>query len=123
MKIVLHEIELHSVNPEASKSFYSDIIGLPANIDIEGLKCYDAGWPGVEVNKSTHYSGRTSISFLVDDIQEFVESARNAGYDIDDPTPSHLEMIATHLIDPDGIRIEIQQPTDSSPEWLKAMLR
>ena len=123
MKIVLHEIELPTINPEASKSFYTDIIGLPTNIDIEGLKCYDAGWPGVEVNKSNHHPGRTSISFLVDNIQEFVESARNAGHDVDDPTPAHLDMISTHLIDPDGIRIEIQQPTENSPEWLKEMLQ
>jgi catechol 2,3-dioxygenase-like lactoylglutathione lyase family enzyme len=122
MKIILHEIELNSDNPEKSKSFYRDVLGLNVNIDIDGLKCYHAGFPGVEVNKSIHFPGKTTISFLVDDINEFIKLKREDGIDIKDPEPSHLEMIATSLIDPDGVRIEIQQPTDKSPEWLKKMI-
>jgi catechol 2,3-dioxygenase-like lactoylglutathione lyase family enzyme len=122
MKIILHEIELNSDNPDKSKQFYSDILGLNVNIDIEGLKCYHAGYPGVEINKSIHFPRKTSISFLVDDIKEFIKIKREQGIDIEDPKPAHLEMIATSITDPDGIRIAIQQPTEKSPDWLKKII-
>jgi hypothetical protein len=32
-------------------------------------------------------------------------------------------MRAFSIEDPNGIRIEIQEPTDESPEWLKDMLK
>ena len=123
MKIILHEIELYSREPEASKKFYTELLGLDVNVDNEGLKCYETGWAGLDFNKSIHFPGKMSISFLVEDIDQFVKELRNNGVEVDDPVTSHLGMRAIVLTDPDGTRVEIQTPTDSSPNWLKNMLK
>ncbi len=70
MKLKLHEIELYTKDPEASKRFYNDQLGLPLNVDQNGLKCFDSGWPGLDVDASIHFPGRVSISFLVDDVDQ-----------------------------------------------------
>jgi len=50
IKLKLHEIELNSKDPEASKKFYNDLLGIPINIDRNGLKCYDSGWSGLDID-------------------------------------------------------------------------
>ena len=123
MKIKLHEIELNANDPEASKRFYHDVLGIPINVDQEGLKCFDSGWPGLDVDASVHFPGKVSISFLVDDIDAFAKELRSKGIAVDDPDDSHLGMRAFALEDPDGHRVEIQSPTDESPQWLTDMVK
>ena len=123
MKPKLHEIELNVEDPEASKRFYNDLLGLPVNVDQKGLKCFDSGWPGLDVDTSIHFLGKVSISFLVDDIDQFVRELRGKGVHVDDPHDSHLGMRAVALQDPDGHRVEIQAPTEKSPEWLRKMIQ
>ena len=123
MKIKLHEIELNANDPEASKRFYHDVLGIPINVDQEGLKCFDSGWPGLDVDASVHFPGKVSISFLVDDIDAFAKELRSKGIVVDDPDDSHLGMRAFALEDPDGHRVEIQSPTDKSPLWLRDMVK
>lgn len=123
MKIKLHEIELNSSNPEKSKDFYGKILGLPVNVDQEGLKCFETGWDGLDLDASIHYPGKVSISFLVDDIDEYVKELRNKGIDVQDPVDSHLGLRTVAMEDPDGYRVEIQSPTENSPEWLRDMIK
>lgn len=123
MKIKLHEIELNAKDPEASKRFYNQVLGIPVSLDDEGLKCFDSGWPGLDVDASVHFPGKVSISFLVEDIDVFVRDLRAKGIVVDDPGDSHLGMCAFALEDPDGHRVEIQSPTEKSPQWLKDMIR
>ncbi len=122
MKLKLHEIELNAKDPEASKKFYSDVLGLPINRDQEGLKCFDSGWAGLDIDTSVHFPGKVSISFLVEDIDQFIKELRDKGIQVDDPSDSHLGMRAVFLEDPDGHRVEIQSPAEKSPEWLKKMI-
>ena len=122
MKLKLHEIELNAKDPDASKRFYSDLLGILINVDQEGLKCFDSGWPGLDIDASVHFPGKISISFLVEDIDQFVNELRDKGVQVDDPDDSHLGMRAVVLEDPDGHRVEIQAPTDKSPEWLRKMI-
>ena len=122
MKLRLHEVELYSKDPEASKKFYNETLGLKITVDQKGLKCFDSGWPGLDVDKSVHFPGKTSLSFLVEDIDRYVEELRAKGLQLDDPDDSHLGMRAIALEDPDGVRIEIQMPTDKSPDWLRDMV-
>ena len=122
MKLKLHEIELDAIDPEASKKFYSDVLGLPVNRDQEGLKCFDSGWPGLDIDASVHFPGKLSLSFLVEDIDQFIKELRDKGIQVDDPSDSHLGMRAVSLEDPDGHRVEIQSLTEKSPEWLKKMI-
>ena len=48
---------------------------------------------------------------------------RKKGIEVEDPSDSHLGMIAFSLEDPDGYRVETQSPTEKSPEWLRNMMR
>ena len=123
MKIKLHEVELNAKDPEASKRFYNQILGIPINLDEEGLKCFDSGWPGLDIDASVHFPGVVSISFLVEDIDSFVKDLRAKGVEVDDPGNSHLGMRAFVLEDPDGHRVEIRSPTDKSPQWLKDVIK
>jgi catechol 2,3-dioxygenase-like lactoylglutathione lyase family enzyme len=123
MKIKLHEIELSSEDPEASKNFYSGVLGLRVLQDHKGLKVFDSGWPSLDVDASVHFPGKVSISFLVEDIDQFVGDLRAKGIQVEDPTDGHLGVRAVALEDPDGHRIEIHSPTDESPDWLKDMLK
>jgi catechol 2,3-dioxygenase-like lactoylglutathione lyase family enzyme len=123
MKIKLREVELNARDPEESKRFYNEVLGIPINVDQDGLKCFDSGWPGLDVDASIHFPGKESISFLVDDIDAFVKALRAKGVEVNDPEVSHLGMRAFSLEDPDGHRVEIQSPTDASPDWLKNMIK
>ena len=123
MKLVLHEIELNAKDPEASKRFYHETLGLAIFQDQKGLKVFDSGWPGLDVDASIHFPGQASLSFLVQDLDGFVADLRAKGVQTPGPTPSHLGMRAVALADPDGHRVEIQSPTDASPDWLKKMVQ
>jgi catechol 2,3-dioxygenase-like lactoylglutathione lyase family enzyme len=123
MKIKLHEIELNSAKPEVSKEFYGTLLGLPVNVDQDGLKCFGSGLPGLDLDASVHFPGKTSISFLVNDIEAYAAMLREKGLEVDEPEDSHLGMRAFSLEDPDGHHVEIQSPTDKSPNWLKEMIK
>ena len=122
MKLKLHEIELYTKDPEASKQFYHEILGLPMNVDIKGLKVFHPGWDGLDFDTSVHFPGEVSISFLVADLDKFVEELRAKGIEVEEPGPAHLEMRSVDLRDPDGYRISIQSPTEASEDWLKGMV-
>jgi catechol 2,3-dioxygenase-like lactoylglutathione lyase family enzyme len=122
LKLKLHEIELFVKNPEVSKQFYRDVLGIPLAVDEKGLKCFDSGWPGLDIDLSIHFPGKVSISFLVEDLDQFVHELREKGIQVDDPRDAHLGMRAVALVDPDGHRVEIQTPTEKSPDWLRRMI-
>jgi len=122
MKLKLHEVELNSEDPEASKKFYHETLGLPIGQDQKGLKVFNAGWPNLDIDASVHFPGQVSLSFLVEDIDKFVEGIRAKGIQVEDPTDGHLGVRAVVLEDPDGHRIEIHSPTEKSPNWLKEMI-
>jgi len=122
MDLKLHEIELYATDPEASKKFYHEILGLPVCVNEKGLKVFDSGWPYLDFDTSVHSPGKVSISFLVKDLDQFVEKLRAKGTEVEDPRDAHLGMRAVVLEDPDGHRIAIQSPTDASPDWLKGMI-
>ena len=123
MKLKLHEIEFNAEDVEASKRFYNNLLGVPVNVDQKGLKCFDSGWTGLDIDISIHFPGKVSISFLVDDIDQFVKELRGKGVQVNDPVGSHLGMRAVVLEDPDGHRVEIQSPTEKSPDWLRKMIQ
>lgn len=123
MKIKLHEIELSSQDPEASKRFYHELLGLPIYVDQEGLKVFDSGWAGLDLDTSVHFPGQVSLSFLVEDSEAFARGLRAKGIPVDDPQDTHLGMRAFELADPDGHRVEIHSPTEQSPEWLRDLVK
>ena len=122
MKIKLQEIELYAQDPEASKRFYAGVLGLPVDVDQEGLKVFDSGWPGLDVDASVHFPGKVSISFLVEDIDGFVREVRAKGIKVKDPKDTHLGMRQVAFEDPDGHRVAVQSATEKSPDWLRGMM-
>jgi len=93
------------------------------NVDIKGLKVFHPGWDGLDFDTSVHFPGEVSISFLVADLDKFVEELRAKGIEVEDPGPAHLGMRATVLRAPDGTRISIQSPTEESEDWLKNLVK
>ncbi len=106
LKLKLHEVELSVKNPEASKQFYRDVLDIPLALDEKGLKCFDSGWSGLDIDLSVHFSDKVSLSFLVEDLDQFVQELREKGIQVEDPGDSHLGMRAVTLVVPDGHRVE-----------------
>jgi hypothetical protein len=77
---------------------------------------------GLDFDVSTHFPGKVSISFLVSDIDQFVNELKEKGVQVKAPRESHLGMRAVALENPDGHRVEIQTPTEKSPDWLRKMI-
>ncbi|MDH4203659.1 MAG: VOC family protein [Phycisphaerae bacterium] len=123
MRLILHEIELNTKDAEAGKKFYHDLLGLPVHVDQDGLKVFDSGWSGLDLNVSTHNPRRTAISFLTDNLDAFVAMLKEKNCNLSDIYETHLDLRAVKLEDPDGNIIEIQCPTEKSPQFLHDMLR
>ena len=107
MKLRLLEIELNTNDPEASKHFYSDQLGLETFVDIEGLKVFSTGINDLDLNKSKHFPGKVSISFFAEDIQECIDELVAKGVNIVKKYGNPVSAI--ELQDPDGCRIEIKK--------------
>jgi catechol 2,3-dioxygenase-like lactoylglutathione lyase family enzyme len=107
MKLRLLEIELNTNDPEASKHFYSDQLGLDTFVDIEGLKVFSTGINDLDLNKSKHFPGKVSISFYAEDIQECIDELGAKGVKILERYGNPVSAIV--LQDPDGCRIEIKK--------------
>lgn len=123
MKLILHEVELNTNDAEAGKKFYHDLLGLPIHVDQKGLKVFDSGWPGLDLDTSTHNRGPITLSFLTDDLDAFAAMLKQKGSNIGEIYEVHLGMRAIELEDPNGNRIEIQSPTDQSPQFLHDMVK
>lgn len=107
MKLRLLEIELNTNDPEASKHFYSDQLGLETLVDIEGLKVFSTGIKDLDLNKSKHFPGNVSISFFAEDIQECIDELSDKDVKILERYGNPVSAIV--LQDPDGCRIEIKK--------------
>lgn len=107
MKLRLLEIELNTNDPEASKHFYSEQLGLETFVDIEGLKVFGTGINDLDLNKSKHFPGKVSISFFAEDIQECIDELSAKGVRIHERYGNPVSTIV--LQDPDGCRIEIKK--------------
>lgn len=107
MKLKLIEIELHTSDPEASKHFYSEQLGLNTLVDIEGLKVFSTGVRGLDLNQSTHFPGKISLSFLTKNILECINELSSKGVRIHERYGDPVSAIV--LQDPDGCRIEIKK--------------
>ena len=118
----LHEIGLFARDPKVSRDFYHDTLGLRLHHEEPGLSVFDGGWPGVEIGACSGYADRVHISFIVDDIDKLAEELRAKGIEFEGPTDIHLDKRGITLLDPDGLRVSIQSPTEASPDWVKNMV-
>lgn len=123
MKIRLHEIELYSEDAKASRQFYKDILGLEVQHQIDGLNVFDSGWPGIDFDTSVHNKSKARIGFVVDSLEEFLNSIKGKNLKWAGPTQSHLGMNIIQLEDPDGNIVEVQEFTDQSPGFLKQLFQ
>ncbi len=107
MRLRLLEIELNTDDPEASKHFYSEQLGLETYVDEHGLKVFSSGIPDLDLIKSPHFPGKVSISFYAEDIQACVDELNSKGVEIVEQGGDPVSAIV--LRDPDGCRVEIKQ--------------
>lgn len=120
MQLILHEIELGTSSPEASKAFYHSLLGLPIAIDQEQLKVFQPTATGLDFNFSTHLPSKVvMLSFLTNDLNAVMAHLTQHGKPFTGPMPSHLEMTAIQLEDPNGYCVKINMPTEKSPQWLR----
>jgi len=123
MKMKLHEIELGSGQPEASRSFYQEVLNLNPVHHHEGLTVFDPGQKGLDFNTANHHpSGEVSFSFLTDVLGPVEDRLREMGIPFSGPADNHLGMICIRFKDPDGFNIVINCPTSKSPDWLRNQL-
>ena len=122
--MILHEIELFSTNLEKEKSIFQDILGLKLNIDNPEISVYDSGHNGLDFNISTHNpDNKVSLSFLVQDVDEYYKTLIGKGIPVKEPYDSHLGLREIKFSDKVGFQIVIHSPTDKSPDWIKKDLR
>jgi catechol 2,3-dioxygenase-like lactoylglutathione lyase family enzyme len=103
----LLEIELNTDDPEASKRFYSEQLGLKTHVDGDGLKVFSSGIPDLYFNKSRHFPGKVSISFCAEDIQSCIDELKGKGIEIVEQFGDPVSAIV--LQDPDGCTVEIKK--------------
>ena len=118
----LHEIGLFARDPKASRKFYHDTLGLRIDHEEEGLCVFGSGWPGLEIGACSGYAERVHVSFIVDDVDTLAEDLRSRGIEFKGPAEIHLGKRAIMLTDPDGLRVLVASPTESSPDWVKEMV-
>ena len=123
MKLILHEVELNSKDVESSKKFYNELLGLSVHVDQDGLKVFDSGWSGLDLNVSVHNPDSTTITFLVNNLDECVEVLKDKNCEKSDIYETHLGLRVVKLEDPDGNIIQIQSPTEESPPFLHDMVK
>jgi catechol 2,3-dioxygenase-like lactoylglutathione lyase family enzyme len=107
MQLRLLELELNTDNPEAAKRFYGDVLGLQTYVDEDGLKVFGSGLPDLDFIKSTHFAGKISISFYVENIQACIDELNSKGVEIVQQFGNPVSAIV--LQDPDGCRVEIKK--------------
>ena len=107
MEIRLFEIELNTDDPEASKRFYGEKLGLRIHDDEHGLKVFGSGIPDLDLIKSPHFPGRLSISFYAEDVQACIDELNHKGVEIVERYGDPVSAIV--LRDPDGCRVEIKK--------------
>jgi catechol-2,3-dioxygenase len=119
MKIRLQEIELGIQNTTSSKEFYNSVLGLDIQINQDNLKVFKTGIGGIDFNTSTHLPAKTIvISFLTEDLAAIIATLTEKRIFFEGPKPSHLGMTTIEFKDPDGYLIRINQPSNTSPDWL-----
>lgn len=119
MKMRIHEIEIGAAELETTKSFFQSILGLKPKLEQNNLTVFDSGNNGLDFNISNHLPiGITQISFITDDLKAVMKQLNQSKIQYEGPFESHLAMLAIRLQTPDGIKIVVNTPTDSSPDWL-----
>jgi catechol 2,3-dioxygenase-like lactoylglutathione lyase family enzyme len=107
MQLRLLEIEFNTDDPEASKRFYSEQLGLKTFVDEKGLKVFGSGVRDLDIIKSAHFPGKVSISFFAKDIQQCIDELNDKGVRIIEKYGRPVSAIV--LQDPDGYRVEIKK--------------
>ncbi|SFG91231.1 VOC family protein [Pedobacter insulae] len=120
MKVRLQEIEFGSNAVEQTKNFYQSIFGMEATVDHQNLTVFTLPTNAIDFNISTHVPAQSMRAcFLTDDLQEIMERLTSNSIKFEGPKPSHLGMTSIEFKDPNGNWIRVNQPSQSSPDWLK----
>lgn len=121
-EIKLRELRLNVKDTQASKKFYNELLGIPIFTEQEGLLIFESGWPNLDIKSSIDSNDHFMVSFLVNDHSQILSRLSQDGFKPGDPVEIDHNMLAFRLKDPDGNRVEIQTPTEDSPDWLRGMV-
>lgn len=120
MKVRLHEIELGTSDLQSNTAFFQSLLNVKPVILQQGLSVFQPGTQGLDFNLSTHVAqGVVVLSFLTDDLTALEQRLKDAGIAYEGPSSSHLGMRCLQFKSSDGYTIKVNEPTSSSPDWLK----
>ena len=121
MHLKLFEVELLSKDLEQTRKFYEETLGLAPKQNMEGLKIFDPGVNGIDLDFSKHFKQKCSFSYLVKDVYAYREILSSRGLKVAEPADDHLNMKSIRFEDPGGNQIIICSATEKSPPWLRQM--
>jgi len=113
----IHHVSLNVSDTERALTFYHDLLGM-ALLDRPPFD-FDGAWLDAGGGRQVHLIETDRVpadvgqhfAFRVDDIDAVVATVRSAGYDIGDPkTVAGGVARQTFVLDPDGNRIEFNEP-------------
>lgn len=113
----IHHVSLNVLDTERALGFYRDVLGMGL-LDRPAFS-FGGAWLDAGNGRQVHLIETSSVpadvgqhmAFRVDDIDHVVGVLREAGYEVRDPTtlPGGVAR-QTFVLDPDGNRIEFNQP-------------
>lgn len=118
----LHEIELYCQDPDASRDFYKDTIGLPMNFERDQLKVFQLKPFKVDFDLSQHHQDTLRLSFLVKDLEAYMANLKQREITFKGPYSTHLGMREISFVDPDGNMVAVHTATEKSPPFLHQMV-
>lgn len=113
----IHHVSLNVSDAERALGFYRDLLGM-SMLDRPEFS-FGGAWLDAGNGRQVHLIETDSVpddvgqhvAFAVDDIDAVVAEVRAAGYEVRDPVHvGDLPARQTFVLDPDGNRIEFNQP-------------
>jgi catechol 2,3-dioxygenase-like lactoylglutathione lyase family enzyme len=103
---------LYSSDPEATRSFFKDLVQLPGSDVGEGWWIFDfpEGDLGVHPVDDPKDAGKHDVSFYCDDIAGTVKALRARGVEFQGDVEDHGYGLVTYFTAPGGITVQLYEP-------------
>ncbi len=103
---------LYSSDPEATRSFFRDVMKLPGSDVGEGWWIFDfpEGDLGVHPIEDPSDEGEHDVSFYCDDIHRTVADLKSRGVEFTQDVEDHGYGLVTYIRAPGGITIQLYEP-------------
>jgi predicted enzyme related to lactoylglutathione lyase len=103
---------LYSSDPDATRTFFKDVMQLPGSDVGEGWWIFDfpEGDLGIHPVDDPKDAGKHDVSFYCDDVQGTVKDLAARGVEFTGDVEDHGYGLVTYFTAPGGIRIQLYEP-------------